>query len=246
MNLRLILLHCRMQVLQHVRAPSYIVPALLFPAMFFLYFGVSEVQNGLEANIAFASYSIYAFMGVAFYLFAGGVAEGRRGAWDSYLRTLPASYSYTMSGWALSGLVFGLLAVLLVTIVAVLTTEVGAPPLYWLSLAVALVSGSVPMALMAAAIGYWVTPKAALQIATLVYFTLAYAAGIWTSPESLPTWLQAVSPFLPSRLWGEIAWASVQGQAWQTVHWLGLAAYATLFGMLAVYGYRRENCRRYA
>jgi ABC-2 type transport system permease protein len=138
-----------------------------------------------------------------------------------------------------------LLALLPVIVVAVVTIDVGAPPLHWLSLGVALVCGSVPMALLAAAMSYWAAPKAALQIATLVFFTLTYAGGIWTSPESLPAWLQTISPLLPSRLWGEIAWASVQGQVWQTAHWLGLVAYTMLFGALAVCGHRRENQRRY-
>src|SRR5688572_3434600 len=125
------------------------VPALIYPTMFFLYFGVPEVRNDIQANLVFASYAAYAFMGVAFNQFTGGVAEGRRQSWVTYLRTLPAHYGHRMAGWALSGLVFGLLSLLSLTVVAVLTVDVGAPALHWLLLAVALVFGSVTVALIA-------------------------------------------------------------------------------------------------
>jgi ABC-2 type transport system permease protein len=245
MNLRLMLLHSKAQVVQYLRAPGYIVSALLSPPLFFLFFGIPEVRNGIEANLALASYSTYVFTGIAFYQFTGAVAQGRQAAWDAYLRTLPAKYIYRLAGWALSSLVIAILGLVLLTTIALLTIDVGAPPLYWTSLGFALVCGSVPMALIAATIGYWASPTSAFPIAAMIYYSLTYAGGIWTSPESLPSWLQEVSPFLPSRLWGEIAWASVEGNAWQTVHWLGLVGYTLLFGILAVWGYRRENWRRY-
>lgn len=245
MNLRLVSLHSKAQVKQHLRAPAYMVSALLSPPLFFLFFGVPEVRNGIEANLTFASYATYVFTGIAFYQFTGGVAEGKQKPWDSYLRVLPANYNYRLAGWVLSGLVFGVLGLALLTTVALLTIDIGAPVLRWIVLGFALLCGSVPMALIAATIGYWASPKSAFPIAAMIYYSLTYAGGIWTSPESLPGWLQEVSPFLPSRLWGELAWASVQGSAWQTVDWGGLVVYTLVFGILAVRGYRRMSNYRY-
>lgn len=245
MNLRLLFLHCKAQVVQYLRAPAYIVSALLSPPLFFLFFGIPEARGGLEANLIFSSYATYVFTGVAFYQFTGGVAESKKETWDSYLRILPASYYYRLGGWVLSSLVFGVLGIVVLTTVALLTIEVGAPPLFWVSLGFALVCGSVPIALIAATIGYWASPASAFPIAAMLYYSLTYAGGIWTSPDSLPNWLQTVSPFLPSRLWGEIAWASVRGSAWQTADWGGLVIYTLVFGILAVQGYRRMNQTRY-
>lgn len=241
MRPKLALLHCRAQLLQNVRAPGIIVPALIFPAMFFVFFGMSAATDTFSANLVLASYATYAFLGVVFNQFTGGVVEGRTGTWDEYLRTLPVSYSHRMLGWALSGIVIGLLAFALVVVLALILTDVDAGLSDWLFLSLAVLYGSVTMACFASAVGYWFSPKVAAPVASLIYFGLTYAGAIWTAPESLPGWLQEVSPIIPTRMWAELAWSSIQSAPWQTTHWLGLAGYTVLFGSFAVWGYRRDG-----
>lgn len=240
MSPKLAWLHCKAQLLQGVREPSFVVPLVVFPSLFFLFFGLPVATDRDEANQVLGSYATYAFLAVVFNQFTAGTAQGRLQSWEDYLRTLPVSYSHRMAGWFASGMIIGVLAFLLVVACAVALTPVAAGPGQWMFLSLAVLYGSVPMVFLAAAFGLWLMPKAAMTIATLVYFMLTYAGGIWTSPDELPAWLQSISPFLPTRLWGELAWSSIEAEAWHLANWLGLAGYAVLFGALAVWGYRRE------
>lgn len=246
MNPRLAWLHCRSQLLQGVREPSFVIPILCFPTLFFLFFGVPSASDTDAANRVLASYATYAFLAAVFNQFTSGIAQGRLQSWEDYLRTLPASYSHRMVGWFASGMIVGILAFILLVVCAAIVTPADAGPSQWVFLGIAVLYGSIPMALLAAAFGLWLLPKAAMTIATLVYFSLTYAGGIWTSPDELPGWVQQVSPYLPTRLWGELAWASIEAQPWQFPHWLGLAMYTLLFGLAAVWGYRREYRNRYS
>lgn len=246
MNPRLALIHFHSQLRQNVREPGNVVPALLYPTVFFLFFGLPVATGEYSANLTLASYATYAFMGSAFSQFTGGIVHGRGVSWDMYLRTLPASYSHRIVGWTLAGLIVGLLAFAAVALTAVLTTDVDAEPAQWFFLSFAVLYGSVPMGFVAAAFGYWLMPRAAVPLATLFYFSLTYLGGIWTSPDSLPGWAQRISPFLPTRMWAELAWASIEARPWPFLAWSGLAVYTLIFGFLAVWGYRRDTHRRLA
>lgn len=244
MKQRLARHHFVAEMRQNIREPSTVVPVLLYPPLFYLFFGLPTVTGEYSANLALASYAIYAFMGSAFTQFTGGVVRGRSASWNMYLRTLPASYSHRLVGWTLAGLVVGLLSFAAVAITAVLTTDVDAGPFQWLFLSFAVLFGSVPMGFAASAFGYWLMPRAAVPLATLVYFSLTYMGGIWTSPDSLPGWLQEVSPYLPTRMWAELAWASIESRAWPLFDLVGLTLYTLIAGFLAVWGYRRDTRRR--
>src|SRR5581483_4016379 len=97
----------------------------------------------------------------------------------------------------------------------------------------ALLAGSLPFVVLGLAIAYWASPKSALPAANLLYMLLAYAGGLWTGPGDLPRMIRALSPYTPTRQWGDVLWAAVAGAPWRTSHWLLLAAYAAGFGALA-------------
>jgi ABC-2 type transport system permease protein len=246
MSPKLVWLHCKSQLLTGLREPSFVVPIVVFPSLFYLFFGLPAASSADEANRVLGSYATYAVLAVMFNQFTAGIAQGRMQVWEDYLRILPASFGHRMAGWLAAGLVIGMVSFLLVAVCAVTLTPVDAGPAQWGFLGLAVLFGSIPMVLLAASFGLWLMPKAAMTIATLVYFLLTYAGGIWASPDELPDWLQSISPFLPTRLWGELAWSSVEAVAWNRAHWLGTLAYGLLFGALAFWGYRREITSRHA
>ena len=115
----------------------------------------------------------------------------------------------------------------------------------WLPWTLALLAGGVVVALGGIAMGYWVSRRAATALAMLAWLLLAYLGGLWALPAELPSWTEAVSPYLPTRLWGEVTWAAVQGQPTALGDWLGLLAYAVGFAVLAMWGYRRDEGTSY-
>lgn len=241
MNARLALRHCQMELLHQLREPGYLIQALVFPSMFFLFFGVSSAGDNHAANLVLGSYATYAFLGVIFNQFTGSISASRQQHWDEYLRTLPASYSHRLAGWTLAGMVVGIVSLSFVTLTALMTIEVSFGPEHWLFLGFALLFGSIAVMTIAMAFGYWLPPGVAMPIASLVYLSLTYAGGIWTSPNELPGWVQVISPFLPTRQWAELAWASVQSRPWPLSYVLGLLAYLGIGGIMTTWGYRRQQ-----
>jgi len=155
-------------------------------------------------------YAAFAVLGVAFYQFGVGIAIERASAWEIYVRTLPVGAAARLAGRSLSALVFGVAAAAIVIATALASTNARPPPAGWPLLVATLLAGSVTFALLGTALGYWASPKGALPIANLLYLVLAYGGGLWTGPGNLPDPVEAESPALPTRAWGDLLWSSVQ------------------------------------
>jgi ABC-2 type transport system permease protein len=242
--MRIALAHFKDQTLQHLRAPGYLLPTLAMPALFYFLFEGEDREVGL-VTFLMASYAMWAILGVAFFQFGVGIAEERATAWERFLRTLPLSAGQRLAGRVLSAALFAAVAATIVIVEAHLINPVRVPADRWLPWILALAAGGIVMALGGIAIGYWASPRAAIALATLTWLLLAYLGGLWQTPGELPGWAAEVSRYLPTRQWGEVTWAAVQGQASSLGDWLGLAAWAVGFASLAAWGYRRDEGASY-
>jgi ABC-2 type transport system permease protein len=242
--MRIALAHVKDQTLQHLRAPGYLLPTLAMPGLFYFLFEGPDTEPAL-VTFLMASYAMWAILGVAFFQFGVGIAEERTTAWERFLRTLPLSAGQRLAGRVLSAALFAAAAAAVVIAEAHLINPVRVPAGRWLPWILALGAGGVVMALGGIAIGYWASPRAAIALATLAWLLLAYLGGLWEAPGELPGWAAEVSPYLPTRLWGELTWAAVQGQTSSLRDWLGLAAWAAGFAALAGWGYRRDEGTSY-
>jgi ABC-2 type transport system permease protein len=234
------LAHFKDQTLQHLRAPGYLVPTLAMPGLFYFLFEGEDQDVGL-VTFLMASYAMWAILGVAFFQFGVGIAEERTTPWERFLRTLPLSAAQRLAGRVLSAALFAAAAAAVVIGEAHLINPVRVAADRWLPWLGALLAGGVVVALGGIAMGYWSSPRAATPLATLAWLLLAYLGGLWATPAELPGWAAEVSPYLPTRLWGELTWAAVQGRATSLGDWLGLLAYALGFALLALWGYRRDE-----
>ena len=242
--MRIALAHFKDQTLQHLRSPGYLLPTLALPGLFYFLFEGPDTEVGL-VTFLMASYAMWAILGVAFFQFGVGIAEERATPWERFLRTLPLSAGQRLTGRVLSAALFAAAAAAIVIVEAHLINPVSVPADRWLPWILALLTGGVVVAVGGIAMGYWVSPRAATPLATLAWLLLAYLGGLWATPGELPSWAAEVSPYLPTRLWGELTWAGVQGQATSLGAWLGLAAYAVGFAVLAWWGYRRDEGASY-
>ena len=241
--MRLVRAHACAELLELLRYPSFSVPALLFPALLFLFFGAPA--EGSDENILMVSYAAFGVLGVALFQFGVGVASERASPWQVYLRTLPAPAHLRFAARLLAAAVFALASAAAVFAVALPLTSAQLGASQWLRVGLALAFGTIPFGLLGLAIGYWLTPKGALPVANVLFLGLAFLGGLWTGAASLPDAVERFSPLLPTRQWGEIVWAPALDQGWELWPWLGLAAYAAAFGALAGWGYRRDEGQRY-
>jgi ABC-2 type transport system permease protein len=241
----LALAHFRALTLELVRLPAFIVPTLFFPVLLLLFFGVSRGGGTHQANLIFASYAAFAVLGVAFFEFGVGIAEDRKSPWESYLRTLPLPAHIRFAARILSALAIGAASVALVVVFAVLLMPIHLNALDWLRLMFALCVGAVPFGLAGIALGYLASPKAALAIANIVFLPLAYAGALWVPPSDLPHLVQNISPYLPTRQWAEALWSPALGLPWHFGPALYLLVSSMLLGLLAYWGYRRDEGQRF-
>jgi ABC-2 type transport system permease protein len=239
---KLALVHARLMTLELARYPSYVVPTLMFPAVFFLFFIPSAPIDATESMVTFAGFAV---IGVAFFQFGVGIASERDTPWETYLRTLPIRPAARLGARLLSAGAFAAAAASVVLVVAVATTPASLPPLRWLALAASLLLGTLPFALLGIALGYWSPAKAALPIANLLYLALSYAGGLWFRVHELPHPVAAVSPYLPTRALADVLLGETRG-SFPTRAWLALGAFALVFGAFATWGYRRDEGRRFA
>jgi ABC-2 type transport system permease protein len=238
--------HARLQLLDLFRSPGYVVPTIGFPALFFALLALPYARSSPgAANQLTLSYMAFAVMGVALYQFGVGIAAERGRPWERYLRTLPVSTAERFAARAIAAAVFGILAALVVALVSRLFTPIDLTALQWLQAFAYALIGGVPFVLIGIAVGYWVSARAAVPLATACNLVLAYAGGLWIPPRYLPAVLQLISPYLPTRAFGDLLW-SITGDASAARAVVVLLCYVLVFAGIAAFGYRRDEKVRYA
>ena len=241
--MKLALVHARATTLELVRYPAYVVPTLLFPTAFFLFFVAPSASR--YATVKMAAFAGFAAIGVAFFQFGVGIATERASPWETYLRTLPVGVGTRLGARVLAAAPFAAAAATLVIVVALATTPAALTPVRWAELVFVLLAGTIPFALLGIALGYWAPSRGALPVANLLYLGLSYAGGLWIRPSELPHAVRRVSPLLPTRALADALAAVVYGNAFALRPWLALLAFASAFATLAAWGYRRDEGRRF-
>ena len=239
----LVRLHAQAMTRELLRYPAYVVPTLLFPTVFFLFFVAPS--PGPYATIEMAAFAGFAAIGVAFFQFGVGIAVDRTSAWETYLRTLPVSVAARLGARVLSAAGFAAAAAAVVLAAALITTDAALDARQWIELGVALLLGTIPFALLGIALGYWAPPRGALPIANLLYLGLSYAGGLWIRPSELPGVVGRVSPYLPTRALADLLGNVVYADAFAPGPWLALTGFGAVFAVLAAVGYRRDEGKRY-
>jgi ABC-2 type transport system permease protein len=242
---RLVLLHARAATIELLRYPTFSVPTLAFPALFFLLFVAPRPDRDADPTRLLASFAGFAVLGVSFFQFGVGIAAERESPWERFVRTLPIRLRVRLAARVASAALFGFVSAGLVAATAVATTDANLAPLRWLAVAVALALGAIPFALLGITLGYWVSPRSALPTANILYLVLAFLGALWTTPEHLPASVERFSPFVPTRQFGNVLWGATSGRLWQPQDWLLLAVWSVVFAGLAAWGYRRDEGRRY-
>jgi ABC-2 type transport system permease protein len=241
--MRLFAAHLRAGALELLRLPSFSVPTLLLPSVLFLLFAAGRTKD--ESEGALAGFAAMAVLGVAVFQFGAGIAIERGYPWEAFVRTLPGSPATRMAARVEAAVGFAAAATTLLVATALVTTEVSLSATRWLALLTALTLGAVPFSLLGIALGYWAPTRAAVPIANLIFLPLVVLGGLWTGGQYLPERLDAVSRGVPTRPWAEIVWAAAEGGAWPWWAPAALAAWTVAFGLLALWGYRRDEGERF-
>jgi ABC-2 type transport system permease protein len=241
-------LEAKYEFLKQLRMPAYAIPAITFPVMFYLLFGVlfggsRAAGSTTVATYMLATYGTFGVIGCALFGFGVGVAVERGQGWMTLKRATPMPpFAYFTAKLVMASL-FGAIIVLLLSAVGVAFGGVSLPASTWVTLVSILIAGTVPFSALGLALGYFAGPNSAPAIVNLVYLPLAFASGLWIPIEMLPGAVKSMAPFLPPYHLAQLALAAVGAGRGAPVwsHVLALAGFALVGLALASVAYRRDE-----
>lgn len=237
----------RSECLRYLREPAFMLPTLLFPAVFYLLFGVLMAgrMGGADFDMGrylLASYSTFGIMAPGLFGFGVSLALERGGGLLTFKRALPMPPgAYLLAKMAMAMLVAAIVTALLV-ILALALAKVALAPLQIAALLVTGTLGVLPFCAMGMWIGTLIKGQGAPGAINLVYLPMAFLSGLWIPLQALPLTLRQIAPLWPSYHLNRLMLDAVGMQAsdgWP--HVLVLAAFTVVFLLLASRRLRRHG-----
>jgi ABC-2 type transport system permease protein len=238
----------RSELLKAVRVPAFILPVVIFPAMFYVLFGLLIGGSIPGANMTMpayllASYGTFGVVGAALFGLGVGVAAERGQGWLTLKQATPMPPLAYFGGKVVMSMIIGaLIAVLL----GVLGTTFGGVRLSagaWLQLGAILTLGTVPFCALGCTLGYLAGPSSSAPIANLIYLPMSLLAGLWLPVEFMPAFLQTIAPLMPPYHLARLALGAIGVPTTALLHTGALLGFTALFLATAVWAYRRDDGR---
>jgi ABC-2 type transport system permease protein len=227
----------RCEFLRLWRTPSFALPVLLFPPLFYLLFG--EVFGGNRspeaARFLLAGYSVFGIMGVALFGFGVTVALDREQGLLLLKRAQPMPAGAYLLAKVAMALLFSAIVVTLLSVLGAVVAGVRLAPAQWLGLVATCLLGVLPFAALGLWLGTLVGGRGAPALVNIVYLSMSFLSGLFVPLSMLPAALKSVAPLWPSYHLARLAQLQV-GIADGVAPWLHvpvLLGVAVLFLILA-------------
>jgi ABC-2 type transport system permease protein len=239
------------QARMFLRTPAVSVISFAMPVMLFLFFGVPAIGSpylpGVDlGTFMLASFAAYAVSSVMVFNYGVTIALDRGQKVDVLMRVSPLPGGIYLLARTITAMVLGLTGLIVLVVVAVVCgVHLGATS--WVDLTIRLMLGSIPFIGLGFALAYLCSPSAAPAVANLLFLVLAFGSGMLVRVDQMPDFLRAISPFLPTYHFAQLAWGSV-GAATEdvltSVTWL--TVFTVAFFAVAAWAYRRESARKFS
>jgi ABC-2 type transport system permease protein len=234
---RAYLLEARYEFLRLLRTPSFSLPCLLFPPVFYLLFGVLLGGKGgtVAAQYMLAGYGVFGVIGVALFGFGVTVAMDR----EQGLLTLKRAQPMPPGAYLVAKMAMALLfAAIILSLLAVLTAGVAGVQLsatQWIAWVTACLVGVLPFSALGLWLGTLVSGRGAPALINLIYLPMAFLSGLWVPLTMLPPVLQTTAPVWPAYHLAHIAQQAVGVGTGRPLglHVAVLAAITAVFFVLA-------------
>jgi ABC-2 type transport system permease protein len=228
-------LEARTELLKFARMRSYSLSTILFPLMFYCFFGLAmapqEHTATPMARYLIATYGAFAIMGSTLYAFGVGIAVERGLGWLEVKRASPMPMGAYFFAKGAVAMVFGAIVILLLFAMGAVFGHVRMAPVQWLLTFSALVLGAVPFCALGLTIGNLAGPNSAPAMVNMIYMPMAFCGGLWIPFDFLPKAIQQAAPLLPSYHLAQIALAiqNAPGKGSIGGHATALAAFGLIF-----------------
>jgi len=252
----MLLAQVRAEFLAAFRVPEFLIGIVAIPVMLYAMFGLTSsgtLPDGTQVRaLMMASFAAYGLLSLAIFTFGVDVAQDRKGGWLRLMRVAPMPAWVYFAGKFAMSVLFGVLTVLILFAVAALAGGVRLPLEKWLATFGVLLLGGSRSPRWASRWATWHAPRPRAPSPT--WSTCPSPSPVASSspspacPSSCARWL----PTSPPTTFGQLVWTTVgsreAAQAFTGVrpggmleHALWLLGTFVFFGVLALWGYRRDR-----
>jgi len=228
------------QWLNLLRTPAYTLPTLLFPIMFYSFFGLLLIPG--QAQFLLCTFATFGCVGASLFAFGVGIATERAQGWLTLLRATPAPLSAVLAGKGFGAALFAAIITITMSVLAAVFGDVRMATSQWAGLLLVMVAGSVPFAALGIGLGMSMSPNAAPAVLNLIYLPLGFMSGLWIPASQLPGFMQLIANWLPPYHVAELAlYVTGTKAATPLVSLAILLAYTLLFILFASWAWRRAG-----
>jgi ABC-2 type transport system permease protein len=241
---KLYYLETKFEWLKSIRNPAFALPATLFPAIFYLFFGVLMNQhNPQAATFLLCTYGTFGVIGPALFSFGAGLAVERGQGWLDIKDASPMPSSAQIVSRLIVSMGFSLIVLVTLGFVAFGLTDVSLSLAQILQLSGMLISGALPFCLLGLTLGLLLKAQSAPAVVNVIYLPLSFLSGLWVPISMLPTYLQSFAHFLPPYHLSQLALKVVGLDAGGSVaqHLLVLVVFSVLFFITAVLAFKKKT-----
>jgi ABC-2 type transport system permease protein len=250
-NLRIHLLEIKYELLKSLRMPQYSLPTILFPVVFYLFFGVvfgSRTTGPVNmGQYLIATYGAFGVIGAALFGFGVSVAVERGQGWLEAKRTTPMPISAYFVAKMAMAMTFSAIIVLLLFATGTIAGVVQLDAVTALSMFGVLVAGAVTFCAFGLALGFLCGPNSAAPVVNLIYLPMGFLSGLWIPIGFLPKALQDLALWLPPYHFSQLALRTIGASSGEplSLHVGAMLVTTALFAALAYLGYRRDEGKLY-
>ncbi|SFW74405.1 ABC transporter permease [Amycolatopsis australiensis] len=237
------------EIRRNFRAPRFLIFVIAFPVLMYLLQANVFVKPGSPEHAQFAAVIMINMM--TFGTFAAANTSGGRLAleralgWQRQLRLTPLTGAGYLGGKALSGMLVGLPALILVPLLAVTVEGVHLDPAGWVRILAGVWLGTIPLVLLGLLIGQFGTPDSMQPISMLVTLGMGFLGGLWIPLEGMPSWMHDLAQIMPTYWVLQVARPAVTGDMVVSLPTAAgvLAAWTVVLGALVIRRYRKDSAR---
>jgi ABC-2 type transport system permease protein len=257
----LLVAQVRAEFIQAWRVPEFLIGVAIIPTLLFSMFGLPNsatvFPDGTRIiNLVMASFSAYGILSLCIFTFGVDIAQERGRGWMKLMRATPLPSWVYFLGKIMMAILFATITLLLLFAVAILLGNVRLELVDWLRTFAVLLFGGLSFSTLGFALAYWTRPRAASAIANLVFLPLSFLSGFFFPLNQLPKFLQDLAFYLPTFHYGQLVWQSVghpndiarftgQASSGTLEHVLWLLGTFVVFGVLALWGYKRDQSQQF-
>lgn len=235
--LRAYALEARNEFLRLLRSPSFVVPTLVFPPMFYVLFAILLNHKGgpQVATHLLATYGVFGVMAPGLFGFGVAIAMDRERGFLALKRAQPVPPGAVLLSRVAMAMLFAAVISLTLLAIGIAFGGVSLTIAQALTLVLLDVLGVLPFCAIGLYVGSVASGQGAPAILNMIYLPMAFLAGLWMPLSMLPPFIAKLAPLWPAHHLAQVALSVVgaRSDGRTGLHLLVLAACAAVFLLLA-------------